>query len=43
MSRLKIFDATLRDGSHAIKHQLTKEQKNLLWHCQIYVIMKEIS
>ena len=26
MSRLKIFDATLRDGSHAIKHQLTKEQ-----------------
>lgn len=26
MSKLKIFDATLRDGSHAIKHQLTKEQ-----------------
>ena len=26
MRRLKIFDATLRDGSHAINHQLTKEQ-----------------
>lgn len=26
MSKLKIFDATLRDGSHAIKHQLTEEQ-----------------
>jgi len=24
MSRVKFFDATLRDGSHAIKHQLTK-------------------
>lgn len=24
MSRIKFFDATLRDGSHAIKHQLTK-------------------
>lgn len=26
MSKLKVFDATLRDGSHAIKHQLTIEQ-----------------
>lgn len=26
MSRLKFFDATLRDGSHAINHQLTEEQ-----------------
>ncbi|MBR1944917.1 MAG: 4-hydroxy-2-oxovalerate aldolase [Alphaproteobacteria bacterium] len=25
MSRIRFFDATLRDGSHAIKHQLTKE------------------
>lgn len=25
MSRLKFFDATLRDGSHAIRHQLKKE------------------
>lgn len=26
MSRLKFFDATLRDGSHAINHQLTEDQ-----------------
>lgn len=26
MSRLLFFDATLRDGNHAIKHQITKEQ-----------------
>lgn len=26
MAKIKIFDATLRDGSHAIKHQFTKEQ-----------------
>lgn len=25
MSRVRFFDATLRDGSHAIHHQLTKE------------------
>lgn len=25
MSRIKFFDATLRDGSHAIKHQLKRE------------------
>ena len=25
MNRVKFFDATLRDGSHAIKHQLTKD------------------
>ncbi len=25
MSKIRFFDATLRDGSHAIKHQLTKE------------------
>jgi 4-hydroxy 2-oxovalerate aldolase len=25
MSRIRFFDATLRDGSHAIKHQLNKE------------------
>lgn len=25
MSRIRFFDATLRDGSHAIKHQLTKD------------------
>lgn len=25
MSRIRFFDATLRDGSHAIKHQLTEE------------------
>ena len=26
MSRIKIIDATLRDGSHAVKHKLTKQQ-----------------
>ncbi len=25
MSKIRFFDATLRDGSHAIKHQLTKD------------------
>lgn len=32
MSKLLLFDATLRDGSHAIKHQLTKE--NIEDYCQ---------
>lgn len=32
MSKLKFFDSTLRDGSHAIKHQLTK--KNIEDYCQ---------
>ncbi|MEG1427928.1 MAG: 4-hydroxy-2-oxovalerate aldolase [Oscillospiraceae bacterium] len=33
MSRLMFFDATLRDGSHAIKHQLTKD--NIEDYCQM--------
>lgn len=32
MSKLKFFDSTLRDGSHAIKHQLSK--KNIEDYCQ---------
>lgn len=32
MSKLKFFDSTLRDGSHAIRHQLTK--KNIEDYCQ---------
>ncbi len=31
MSKIRFFDATLRDGSHAIKHQLTKE--NIAAYC----------
>lgn len=33
MGHLKIFDATLRDGSHAIHHQLTKKQ--IYDYCQM--------
>ena len=32
MSRIRFFDATLRDGSHAIKHQLTK--KTIADYCE---------
>lgn len=32
MSKLRFFDSTLRDGSHAIQHQLTK--KNIEDYCQ---------
>lgn len=32
MSNLMFFDSTLRDGSHAIQHQLTKE--NIIDYCQ---------
>lgn len=32
MSRIKFFDATLRDGNHAVKHQLSK--KNIQDYCQ---------
>lgn len=32
MSRIRYFDATLRDGSHAIKHQLTK--KTIVDYCE---------
>jgi len=33
MGKIRIFDATLRDGSHAIAHQFTKE--NISTYCQI--------
>lgn len=33
MQNVKIFDATLRDGSHANKHQFTKEQVKL--YCSV--------
>lgn len=32
MSRIRFFDATLRDGSHAIKHQLNK--KTIVDYCE---------
>ncbi|MCR4587351.1 MAG: 4-hydroxy-2-oxovalerate aldolase [Lachnospiraceae bacterium] len=32
MSRIRFFDATLRDGSHAIKHQLT--EKTIADYCE---------
>ncbi len=32
MSRLNFFDSTLRDGSHAIKHQITEE--NIIDYCK---------
>jgi 4-hydroxy 2-oxovalerate aldolase len=32
MNRIRFFDATLRDGSHAIKHQLTEE--TIQQYCQ---------
>ena len=32
MKKIKFFDATLRDGSHAIKHQLTEE--NIIDFCR---------
>ena len=33
MARIKIFDATLRDGSHAIAHQFTK--KDIRDYCKV--------
>ncbi len=33
MERIKLFDATLRDGSHAIRHQFTHE--NITQYCNI--------
>lgn len=33
MKKIRLFDATLRDGSHAIKHQFT--QKNIEDYCKV--------
>ncbi len=32
MAKIKFFDATLRDGNHAVKHQLTAQ--NVEDYCQ---------